>query len=60
MKASKTIHKGEDRIKVGFQYNLRMLALLKQVDGTKWSNTICASHIPFGKKEIEQIPNPLD
>lgn len=55
MKASKTTYKGEDRIKVEFPYNLRMVALLRQVDGAKWSKSMNAWHIPYRKKEFEQL-----
>lgn len=55
MKASKIEHKGEQRIKVEFPYNFDIASLLKQIPGAKWSKTMRAWHIPYGRKEFNQL-----
>jgi integrase/recombinase XerD len=55
MKASKTEHKGEERIKVDFPYNQAIATLIKQIEGARWSKTMNAWHIPYGKKEFDQL-----
>lgn len=55
MKASKTEHKGEERIKVDFPYNQAIATLIKQIEGARWSKTMNAWHIPYGKKEFNQL-----
>ena len=55
MKASKTEHKGEERIKVEFPYNQAIASMIKQIEGAKWSKTMNAWHIPYGKKEFNQL-----
>jgi len=55
MKASKTEHRGEERIKVEFPYNQVLASLIKQIAGAKWSKTMNAWHIPYGKKEFNQL-----
>jgi len=55
MRATKIIHKGEPRIKVDFPYNNGIAQLIKKIPGTKWSKTMNAWHIPFCKKEFNQL-----
>jgi integrase/recombinase XerD len=55
MRASKIIHQGEPRIKVGFPYNQEIAALIKQIPGAKWSKTFGAWHIPYGKSEFNRL-----
>ena len=44
MKASKIEYNQEKRIKVEFPHNQEITLLLKQIPGTKWSQTIKAWH----------------
>ena len=55
MRATKIIHRGESRIKVDFPYNQEIAALIKQIPDAKWSRTISAWHIPYGKNEFNQL-----
>jgi len=55
MRATKIIHRGESRIKVDFPYNQEIAALIKQIPDAKWSRTIGAWHIPYGKNEFKQL-----
>jgi len=55
MRATKIIHRGESRIKVDFPYNQEIAALIKQIPDAKWSRTIGAWHIPYGKNEFNQL-----
>jgi len=55
MRATKIIHRGESRIKVDFPYNQEIAALIKQIPDAKWSRTIAAWHIPYGKNEFNQL-----
>ena len=55
MRATKIIHHGESRIKVDFPYNQEIAALIKQIPDAKWSKTHRAWHIPYTKKEFDQL-----
>ncbi len=55
IKATKIIHKQEERIKVDFPYNQEFIALLRQVDGAKWSATHKAWHIPYTKEAFGKL-----
>lgn len=57
MKATKIIHKGEERIKVDFPYNQDIASKLRQINGAKWSATYKAWHIPSTKADFEQLKN---
>jgi hypothetical protein len=52
MKASKTGHKGEERIKVEFPCTRAMASLIKQNEYAKWSKTIYACHVTRNKREF--------
>ena len=55
MKATKIIHKKEARIKIEFPYNNQTICLLKQIEGSKWSQTHNAWHIPYDKEAFKQL-----
>ncbi|TAH20445.1 MAG: recombinase XerD [Cytophagales bacterium] len=55
IKATKIIHKEEQRIKVDFPYNQEFIALLRQVEGAKWSKTHKAWHIPYTKEAFGKL-----
>lgn len=55
MRATKIIHRGESRIQVDFPYNQEIATLIKQIRDAKWSRTIGAWHIPYGKNEFNQL-----
>lgn len=55
MKISRVSHKGEERIKVEFAYNKDIEALLRSIDGTRWSKTLKAWHIPYDKEAYKQL-----
>jgi len=55
MIASKIYHRGENRIKLVFPFNRAYADLLKQIEGTKWSKTMGAWHIPYTKESFEMV-----
>jgi site-specific recombinase XerD len=55
IKATKIIHREEQRIKVDFPYNHEFIALLRQVEGAKWSKTHKAWHIPYTKEAFGKL-----
>lgn len=55
MKATKINHKGEDRIKIDFPRNEQITQQLKQIQGTKWSQTHRSWHIPYTKEAFKQL-----
>jgi len=55
IKATKIIHKEEQRIKVDFPYNQHFIYLLRQVEGAKWSQTHKAWHIPYTKEAFGKL-----
>jgi len=55
MKASKIIHKGENRIKIEFPYDAEIVKKLRQIPDTKWSKTLRTWHIPYTKETFVQL-----
>lgn len=55
IKASKILHRNEDRIKVDFPYNREISLLLKQIPDAQWSKSHSAWHIPYTKMAFEQL-----
>ncbi|QQS29235.1 MAG: tyrosine-type recombinase/integrase [Sphingobacteriales bacterium] len=55
IKASKILHKEEPRIKIDCPYNLEFIALLRQIEGAKYSQTHRAWHIPYSKEAYEKL-----
>jgi len=55
MKASHITHNNESRIKIDFGYNKEITGLIKQIPGSKWSNTIKAWHIPYTKEAYKML-----
>lgn len=55
MKASKIIHKGENRIKVEFPYSKESTIKIKQIPDAKWSKTLSAWHIPYTKEAFTEL-----
>lgn len=57
MQVSKTIHRGEKRIKLVFPKNEIIQQELKKIKDSKWSKTQRAWHIPYGKEYFTQLKN---
>lgn len=55
MKASKIVHRNENRIKVDFPFNREMASRLRQIPDARWSKTHTAWHIPYSKEAFEQL-----
>lgn len=47
MKASKIIHKNEERIKIEFPFNNEMASKIRQIPDARWSKTHGAWHVPY-------------
>jgi len=55
MKASKTIHNNQARIKIDFPYNQEMSAKVRQIVDARWSKTLGAWHIPCNEESQNQL-----
>lgn len=55
MRITKILHKEEDRVKVDFPYNKGIEEKLRTIEGTRWSSTLKAWHIPYTTKAYQQL-----
>jgi len=55
MKASKIVHKNEERIKIDFPFNQEMASKVRQIPDARWSRTHGAWHIPSRKDTYNQL-----
>ena len=55
MKISKIIHRDQDRIMLQFPFDKERVALVKQIEGAKWSQTRKAWHIPDTTEAFERL-----
>ena len=55
MKASRTLHRGNARIRIDFPYNLEFAYKLKQIPDALWSKTMRAWHIPDNKEAFAAL-----
>jgi integrase/recombinase XerD len=55
IKIERTIHKGEERLLLKFEYNNALIALVKQVPGAQWSKTLNAWHVADTKENFNTI-----
>ncbi len=55
MKASKILHKGNERIKLEFANTTENNKLLRKIAGSTWSKTHHAWHIPYSKEAFGQL-----
>lgn len=57
MKATKIIHKNENRIKVDFPFDSKIAATLKQIIDARWSQSLKAWHIPYTEEAFKSLKN---
>lgn len=55
MRASKIVHKNENRIKIEFPINAESNRKLRQIPDAKWSMTHHSWHIPYNKNAFETL-----
>ncbi|MBL0140133.1 MAG: site-specific integrase [Bacteroidetes bacterium] len=55
MKASRITYKNEQRIKIEFPYNSKILSKLKTIPDARWSKAHKAWHIPYTKTAFNQL-----
>lgn len=55
IKATKIVHHNRNRIKVDFPFNHACIALLRQIEDAKWSQTHKAWHIPYTKEAFTKL-----
>ena len=55
MKASKIVHKDEERIKIVFPFNQEIASKIRQIPDARWSKTHGAWHIPYSKESYNQL-----
>lgn len=46
------IHKGKCRLKLQFPYNASIIALVRQIPGCRWSQSMRCWHIPYSKENF--------
>jgi integrase/recombinase XerD len=49
----KISHKGQERFKVSFPYDIVLINKVKQIEGARWSQSLKSWHIPYTKKSLE-------
>jgi site-specific recombinase XerD len=61
MEVFKLTHRNEARIFLKFPYDTHIIKRIRQIRGSKWSQTHKAWHIPFNKESLEHLKeiNPL-
>jgi len=55
MKASKIVHKNEERIKIEFPFNQEIVSKIRQIPDARWSRTHGAWHIPYNKSAFNLL-----
>ena len=55
MKASKIVHKDEERIKIDFPFNQEIASKVRQIPDARWSRTLGAWHIPYNEETYGQL-----
>ena len=55
MKASKIVHRNQNRIKVDFTFNEAIAAKIKDLPDAQWSSTEKSWHIPYTKSAFDQL-----
>lgn len=55
VKATKIVHRNETRIRVDFPFNDTFVAMLRQIEGAKWSKTHGAWHIPYTQEAFGKL-----
>jgi len=55
IKSSKIHHRGEDRLKLEFSYDLSLINKVKQIPGAKWSATHKSWHVPFTASVLQDV-----
>jgi len=55
IKTEETIHKGERRIKLVFNYDSWLIGLIRKVPGCRWSQTMKCWHIPDNEESINAM-----
>lgn len=55
IKISKQNHRDEPRLKLEFNYNQVLIALVKQIEGAKWSKTVKAWYMPDTEDAFRQL-----
>ncbi|MFC2087451.1 site-specific tyrosine recombinase/integron integrase [Bacteroidota bacterium] len=55
LKAERIRYKGENRIKLLFPYNSKLIEFVKNIPGRKWSATLKCWHIPDNNESIQLI-----
>jgi len=57
MKASKIVHKDEERIKIDFPFNQEIALKIRQIPDARWSKTHRAWHIPYSISAFDLLKN---
>ena len=52
---SKIIHKEEARIRLDFIYNTNAISMVKKIEGSAWSQTLRAWHMPDTQQSVENL-----
>jgi hypothetical protein len=57
--AERVIHDGESRVAIRFPYDKDLIPIVKGLPDARWSKTLKAWHIPYGRSSFEQLRNLL-
>ncbi|MGM0626471.1 MAG: phage integrase N-terminal SAM-like domain-containing protein, partial [Bacteroidota bacterium] len=57
IKTEKIQHRGEERLKVVFAYDRDKIRQIRQVDGSRWSQTHKAWHLPYCERVFKALQN---
>ena len=49
---SKIAHRGATRIRVDFPYDAEIIQAIKQIEGSRWSQTKKCWHVPYNKESF--------
>ena len=55
MKATRIVHRDEERIRVDFPYNEELTSKIRQIPDARWSSTLKTWHIPYSNASYDQL-----
>jgi len=60
VKAEAVFHQGEKRIKLVFDYDARLIQMVKAIPGSKWSSTMNAWHVPNNGEYLKVLRGEVE
>jgi len=53
--ASRITHRGEERLKLEFPYNIQIINQIKKINKAAWSQTLRTWHIPYTEEAVSEL-----